>query len=96
VYEISVKREPPALPPIAGFIFTLLPACRKRPRGYDSADKRDELPSPHERMHVKTHLHHIFQKLGVQGRSELRIALLSKWRASGRERSVVLNGVKSQ
>jgi two-component system nitrate/nitrite response regulator NarL len=26
---------------------------------------------------VKTHLHHIFQKLGVQGRSELSLVLLS-------------------
>ena len=45
---------------------------------------------------VKTHLHHIFQKFGVQGRSELPAAILSTWRSPGWERSVVLNGVKSQ
>jgi two-component system nitrate/nitrite response regulator NarL len=31
---------------------------------------------------VKTHLHHIFQKLGVRGRSELPVALLSVRRST--------------
>jgi two-component system nitrate/nitrite response regulator NarP len=29
---------------------------------------------------VKTHLHHIFQKLGVHGRAEMSVVLLSVWR----------------
>jgi DNA-binding NarL/FixJ family response regulator len=37
---------------------------------------------------VKTHLHHIFQKLGVRGRSELPVALLSVRRSANLHRAL--------